>query len=307
MKSAGSSTDKGPTVSIGVPAYNRPELLALALESFRQQTFPDFEVIISDNASPDPDVQKVAQRFVEMDRRFRYVRQPTNQGAIANFWYVYRQACAPYFFWASDDDVWPPNFIERGLAALEVNSEASGWFCQIVNIDAQGKVVRTYPSFSRFQSTRFKAFDLARYLFEPEVKGKANLIYAFFRREAVQSILDRFHDQPDAWGIDMAWVYAFLCRKNLVIDDTVMVQKRVPSGIEFNLEATEHSVISRGSTTEYFRNYRTAASGSGYEGYTDAVLRLRWGVDYVRNKWWRQDLGRGWRYSVAAIKAAFKR
>lgn len=109
-----------PRVSIGLPTYNRPELLALVLECFRQQTFTDFELFISDNASPNPEVRKVCERYAQQDLRFRYIRQPVNRGAERNFWFVYDQTRAPLFLWASDDDLWPVDFLERGVAALEL-------------------------------------------------------------------------------------------------------------------------------------------------------------------------------------------
>ncbi len=166
--------NSSPRVSIGLPTYNRPELLALVLDCFRRQTFTDFELIVSDNASPNPKVQELCERYVQKDSRFRYVRQPANQGPERNFWFVFDQARAPLFLWASDDDLWPVDFLEKGAAALDVNRGASAWFCQVVNINADGEVVRSYPSFKRFQSSTLKSIDLVRFLWEPEIMGKAN-------------------------------------------------------------------------------------------------------------------------------------
>ena len=170
-----------PRVSIGLPTYNRPELLALVLECFRLQTFDDFELIVSDNASLNPEVQRLCERYTQQDSRFRYIRQPANQGAERNFWFVYDQARAPLFLWASDDDLWPADFLEKGVAALDANPCASAWFCQVVNINIHSEFLRSYPSFKRFQSGALKCIDLVRFLWEPEVMGKANLIYSMFR------------------------------------------------------------------------------------------------------------------------------
>src|SRR6266849_6763285 len=111
--------EKTPRVSIGLPTYNRPELLELVLENFRRQTFGDFELIISDNASPDPGVRSLCEQVASVDCRFRYIRQPVNQGAEANFWYVYDQARAPFFLWARSEELWPRDFLEQGVAALD--------------------------------------------------------------------------------------------------------------------------------------------------------------------------------------------
>ena len=59
-----------PRVSIGLPTYDRPELLVLVLECFRRQTFEDFELVISDNASPNPEVKELCERYAQQDSRF---------------------------------------------------------------------------------------------------------------------------------------------------------------------------------------------------------------------------------------------
>jgi glycosyltransferase involved in cell wall biosynthesis len=268
-----------PRVSIGLPTYNRPELLALVLECFRHQTFTDFELFISDNASPNPEVRKVGERYAQQDSRFRYIRQPVNRGAERNFWFVYDQTRAPLFLWASDDDLWPVDFLERGVAALESNPRASAWFCQIVNINHRGKVVRSYPSFKRDQSGALKFVDLARFLWEPEIMGKANLIHSIFRRQSLSDVIDLFRERPSAWGTDMNLVYSYLCRFNLVIDDQVVLQKRVPTEtVEpvFNARL----LVPTEERETYFKSYRLAAAGSRYWLLTAAVLTARSPYDY---------------------------
>jgi glycosyltransferase involved in cell wall biosynthesis len=273
-------TDKLPRVSIGLPTYNRPELLALALEAFRKQTFADFELIISDNASPDLGVREVCERYASLDPRFRYVRQPVNQGAERNFWYVYDQARAPLFLWASDDDLWPQEFLERGVAALDANMGASGWFCQVVNINLNGDIIRTYPSFGRFQSGALRFIDLARFLWEPEIMGKANLIFSIFRRQALRHAVEMFRDRPSSWGSDMNLVYGYLCRFNLMIDDRLILRKRVPVETLDKVLVPRLQIYPRSERAVYFQNYRRVAAGSGYLILTTVILAVRSAYDY---------------------------
>jgi glycosyltransferase involved in cell wall biosynthesis len=283
-------TSKIPRVSIGLPTYNRPELLALVLENFRQQTFADFELIISDNASPDPGVRTLCERVVASDSRFRYVRQPFNQGAEANFWYVYDQARAPLFLWASDDDLWPLDFLKKGVAALDAEPRVSGWFCQVANINASGQRVREYPSFRRFHSTSSKWIDLARYLLEPEIMGKANLIYSVFRRESLREVIDTFRAFPSSWGSDMNLVYGFLCRFNLSVDDRPVLRKRVPADVVEQVPSPRLHIYPWEERRTYFRGYRRAAAGSGYAVFTAAVLTVRFSYDYWFNRRAQSDL-----------------
>ena len=274
-------SDRVPRVSVGLPTYNRPELLALVLDTFQRQTFADFELIISDNASTNPEVRQVCERYASADLRFRYVRQPINRGAESNFWFVYDQARAPLFLWAADDDLWPADFLERGVAALDRNPRASAWFCQVVNINMNGDVVRTYPSFKRFQSSGFKFLDLARFLWEPEIMGKANLIYSIFRRQELARVIDLFRDRPSTWGNDMNLVYAYLCRSNVVVDDELVLQKRVPTDVVDSVVSPRSQIYPREERSTYFENYRRAAEGSYYRPLTVVVLAVRSAYDYV--------------------------
>ncbi|MEI6268153.1 MAG: glycosyltransferase [Methylococcaceae bacterium] len=92
-----------PTVSIGMPVYNGAEYIREALDSLLAQTFTDFELIISDNASNDT-TQEICQKYAEQDSRIRYIRQSTNMGAMPNFTFVLHEARAEYFMWATHDD-----------------------------------------------------------------------------------------------------------------------------------------------------------------------------------------------------------
>jgi glycosyltransferase involved in cell wall biosynthesis len=107
-----------PLVSVGVPTYNRPEQLEIALRSLNAQTYPKLEIIISDNASSNPQVAKVIGEFARKNNRIRYFIQSSNQGAISNFLFVLEQAQGEYFMWAADDDEWAPDFVEVGVREI---------------------------------------------------------------------------------------------------------------------------------------------------------------------------------------------
>lgn len=76
---------------------------------------PDFELVISDNSSEDG--TEAICREAARDPRVRYLRQPTNTGAAANYNLVFRESHGDYFRWASHDDVSAPNHLERCLEA----------------------------------------------------------------------------------------------------------------------------------------------------------------------------------------------
>ena len=111
-----------PKVSIGMPIFNGASTLKAAIDALLAQSFRDFELIISDNASTDA-TEALCRRYAAGDARIRYVRQSDNIGAANNFAFVLEQARGAWFMWAACDDVRSPDFIEVNLAFLEAHPE----------------------------------------------------------------------------------------------------------------------------------------------------------------------------------------
>jgi glycosyltransferase involved in cell wall biosynthesis len=107
-----------PTISIGIPVYNGENYLAAALDSILAQSFSDFELIISDNASTDATAE-VCRKYQARDARIRYYRNQTNLGAARNHNQVFEFSSGKYFKWASHDDVLAPDFLSRCVSVLE--------------------------------------------------------------------------------------------------------------------------------------------------------------------------------------------
>ncbi|MDJ0617439.1 MAG: glycosyltransferase family 2 protein [Calothrix sp. MO_192.B10] len=109
---------ENPRVSIGLPVYNGARFLRTAIEAILQQTFVDFELIISDNASNDA-TEEICREYAAKDRRIRYYRNKQNIGASPNFNRVFGLARGEYFKWAAHDDVCAPELLERCVAVLD--------------------------------------------------------------------------------------------------------------------------------------------------------------------------------------------
>jgi glycosyltransferase involved in cell wall biosynthesis len=107
-----------PSLTIGLPVYNGERYLAQALDALLAQTYQDFELIISDNASTDRTAD-ICQEFVARDARVKYVRQRVNIGAGPNHNAVLTLARGRFFKWAAHDDVYAPTLLERCIEVLE--------------------------------------------------------------------------------------------------------------------------------------------------------------------------------------------
>src|ERR1700693_4622631 len=107
-----------PMVSIGLPVYNGEVYLRQALDSILAQTFSDFELVISDNASTDS-TEVICREYAAVDSRIRYRRQTRNRGVTWNFRQVVLLSSGKYFLWTSCDDLLAPNYVERCIEVLE--------------------------------------------------------------------------------------------------------------------------------------------------------------------------------------------
>lgn len=109
-----------PVVSIAIPTYNRADQLARAVTSARAQTYPNLEIVVSDNASTDGTATLLAG-IAAADPRVRVVRQPVNVGATANFAAARDLSTGDYVLWLADDDWLDVDYVERCLAVLEAD------------------------------------------------------------------------------------------------------------------------------------------------------------------------------------------
>lgn len=107
-----------PRVSVGLAVFNGGESLRASLGALLAQSLADFELIISDNASTDS-TESIAREFAEKDRRIRYERNSYNIGLSANFNLVLSLARAPFFKWATADDICLPDFLTRCVEVLD--------------------------------------------------------------------------------------------------------------------------------------------------------------------------------------------
>jgi len=145
MKSMANEGAKRPRVSVGVPVYNGEAYLAEALDSVLEQSFCDFEVIISDNGSTDR-TEEICRAYAARDPRITYLRHEKNRGVSWNYDTAFEHGRGEYFQWLAYDDKLAPDFLAKCVDALDRNPEAV--LCQslIDVIDENGKTIGLYDS-----------------------------------------------------------------------------------------------------------------------------------------------------------------
>jgi glycosyltransferase involved in cell wall biosynthesis len=135
--------NSAPLVSVGLFVYNGERFIEEALESILTQTFTDFELIISDNASTDR-TGKIARAYAERDDRIRYYRNETNIGAGWNARRVYELATGKYFKWAAVDDIIEPDLLRRCVEILEGDPGCVVAYARTKEVDENGTFIKNY-------------------------------------------------------------------------------------------------------------------------------------------------------------------
>ncbi len=125
------------TVAIGMPVYNGAKYIKSTLQSLLDQTFTDFSILICDDGSTDGTLD-ICQDFAARDKRIKIVRNTTRLGGAKNFNKTFSMSHGEFFMWASQDDLFHPDYIAKCLTKLQESPDCIIALSEISFIDEYG-------------------------------------------------------------------------------------------------------------------------------------------------------------------------
>jgi len=140
-----------PRVSLGMPVYNGEAFLEQALRSLLAQTFEDFELIISDNASTDR-TRSICLDYAARDQRIRFHRNEVNLGFCRNQNHVIEVSTGEYFLLTHHDDIRAPQYLERTVAIMDADPSIVVCYTKTRDIDEHGNLLPRVDPPLRFDS-----------------------------------------------------------------------------------------------------------------------------------------------------------
>jgi glycosyltransferase involved in cell wall biosynthesis len=140
-------------VIIGLPVYNGANYISRALDSTLAQTFTDFRIIISDNASTDA-TEEICREYLKKDSRITYYRQSENLGAAPNHNFVFQQQESTYFKWSAHDDMLEPDYLRQCVELLDGDPTLAIAHSPAYEIDPQDNKTGTYDYDIRLDGKR---------------------------------------------------------------------------------------------------------------------------------------------------------
>lgn len=214
---------KKPLVSICIPSYNRRELLKQAIASALAQTYKNIEIIISDNCTPDPELERYCRTLAKQHDHVKYFRQNSNIGGLANIQFVISEARGEYTCLLADDDYFAPQYVEKLILKLMESPSAIAACSNIIFIDETGKSIdlgTKYPFYNNLQlNSPCKIQDLLRF---SEQYGWYNFYMCIKSSYLKQSNI--FYKQ--SWGSDYLWAMQVILDGNIVkVDEDLFYYK----------------------------------------------------------------------------------
>ena len=216
-----SSPKTSPKVSVGIPVFNGELFLKNRLDSICSQTFTDFELVISDNASTDS-TSAICQEYEKKDGRIHYIKQKKNMGVWWNYKFIVEQAKGEYFVWAAADDWWKPDFLEKNVKELEANKNLIGSISEVRFLDLLNKERPLQNDYDKFVKHQYSIPAYGSY--EQRIATclrhrHATSIYAVYR---TKSVIQAISNVSETEG-DLAVILNLLKYGNFhVLDELLM-------------------------------------------------------------------------------------
>jgi hypothetical protein len=173
-----------PPITVGIPTRNRTDLLKRALDSVLAQTYQDFEIFVSDNASTT-DVRGVIEGFG--DPRIRLYRHEASVPMATNWQRAFLTPRTKYVATLQDDDYWSADHLANAMECLEAEPRAVLYSCPIQHLDpAKLLELQLVPGYE--QLDRPRAFEPRETLPIWLKRHSMQLTTTVFRRDALDGL-----------------------------------------------------------------------------------------------------------------------
>lgn len=128
-----------PIVSILIPVYNRVSLIGQTIETARNQTYQNIEIIIVDNCSTDG-TWDLLKEYTQKDERIKVFQNEENIGPVRNWKRCIDEAQGEYSKILFSDDLISTNFIEETLKLFD---DKSAFVLSLINVFRNDKTIRS--------------------------------------------------------------------------------------------------------------------------------------------------------------------
>jgi hypothetical protein len=238
--------DLHPRVSIIIPSYNHERFVGRAVESVLTQTYQDFEIVITDDASTDGSVD-ILSSYARQDPRIKlFVNRFNYETHAVN--HCIQQSSGEYIGILSSDDEFYPAKLEQQVDFLDRHPEVAAVFTQVRIVDEQNRdfADASHPYNAIFQQpNRSRHAWLRRFYFEGNCLCHPSVLV----RRSVYETLGVYNPLMGALDdLDM-WVRVCLRHEIHILGDTLVnfrirdAQANVSADTPENFRRTQFETI----------------------------------------------------------------
>ena len=120
-------TKSDPTVSVIIPCYNQGQYLDEAVKSVLSQTYQNFEIIVINDGSTDPETIEIIKNYQKPKTTIIHTK---NQGVVASRNYAIELYQGKYLLPLDADDKIGNTYLEEAVKLLESNENLGIVYCE---------------------------------------------------------------------------------------------------------------------------------------------------------------------------------
>lgn len=240
-----------PTVSVIIASYNHEKFVEECIQSVLNQTFQDFEIIITDDGSSDRTVE-IIESF--SDPRIKLFKHPKNRGAVIATNNCFLHSSGKYIANLSSDDAWYPEKLETQVKFLEQHPETAIVFGKVDWVDESGEIItgENKPYLEVFNVQNRSRFEWSRHFF---YKGNALCApSSLIRRECIPEVgllNPAFANLPD---FDL-WVRICLKHNIKILDQKLVRFRKMSDNSNASSDTGENNIRIRFEYGQVLNNY----------------------------------------------------
>ncbi len=210
-----------PLISICIPVYNAEFFISETIQSVLNQSFIDFEIVITDNCSTDK-TEAIIKSF--NNNKIKYFKNSSNLGAEKNWNKSLELASGKYIKLLCADDILYPTCIEDQLAVMENPNNSDIVLVtshkDVINQDGKLILTRKFPGNGKYKGINALKKSLHR---GTNVIGEP--VAGLFRKEILEK--SGYYNGENLYMIDMDLWSRILKHGDLYVVDKVLYAFRI--------------------------------------------------------------------------------
>lgn len=257
-----------PMVTFGVPTVNSEKRLSVLLDSLLAQTYEDFKILISDNASTDR-TNELCKEYAANDSRISVFRQPEHICMRDNFKFLLDKADTKYFSWQSDDDFLADKWLETTIELLNANPVHCMAFTNSA-IEFDGDLDSSPRNYDLADSFEGRIRQLSDISYRKWLFVGFNGLWQFGYLQKLFYKVIQAHNNENLQGSDMLMIFTLMVERNFSFASEKLFTKRYLSRQRtYNCQT-------------YGQRYRQekSVSDSGTQYMTGLIKSLGYGTDH---------------------------